>query len=147
MLERCATTTEEKIGKGTFAQASFVAQDGTEEALDLKDPDFWRKVLGEEAEAQGEEADEADAHGLAGRLSRRNRDAPDRFDPSLDSALSAGYHPMAAGAAGSAAQDGEDGAHAAAAWTRAQLQALWSGLLAFGYGRPEVLKEKVAALG
>ena len=143
MLERCATTTEEKIGKGTFAQASFVAQDGTEEALDLKDPDFWRKVLGEEAEAQGEEADEADAHGLAGRLSRRNRDAPDRFDPSLDSALSAGYHPP--GAAGSAAQ--EDGAPAAAAWTRAQLQALWSGLLAFGYGRPEVLKEKVAALG
>ena len=27
------------------------------------------------------------------------------------------------------------------------LQALWSGLLAFGYGRPEALKEKVAALG
>ena len=52
---------------------------------------------------------------------------------------------MAAGAAGSAAQ--EDGAPAAAAWTRAQLQALWSGLLAFGYGRPEALKEKVAALG
>ena len=35
------------MGKGTFAQASFVAQDGTEEALDLKDPNFWRKVLAE----------------------------------------------------------------------------------------------------
>ena len=54
---------------------------------------------------------------------------------------------MAAGAAGSAAQEGAEGAPAAAAWTRAQLQALWSGLLAFGYGRPEALKEKVAALG
>ena len=82
------------------------------------DPDFWRKVLGDEPEAQGEEADDM-AHGLVGRLSRRNRDAPDRFDPSLDSALSAGYHPP--GAAGAAAH--ADGAPAAAAWTRAQLQA------------------------
>ena len=57
-------------------------------------------MLGDEPEAQGEEADDM-AHGLVGRLSRRNRDAPDRFDPSLDSALSAGYHPP--GAAGAAA--------------------------------------------
>ena len=28
----------------SLPQASFVAEDGTEEALDLKDPDFWRKV-------------------------------------------------------------------------------------------------------
>ena len=75
-------------------------------------------MLGDEPEAQGEEADDM-AHGLVGRLSRRNRDAPDRFDPSLDSALSAAYHPP--GAAGAAAH--ADGAPAAAAWTRAQLQA------------------------
>ena len=75
-------------------------------------------MLGDEPEAQGEEADDL-AHGLVGRLSRRNRDAPDRFDPSLDSALSAAYHPP--GAAGASAH--ADGAPAAAAWTRAQLQA------------------------
>ena len=76
-------------------------------------------MLGDEPEAQGEEADDM-AHGLVGRLSRRNRDAPDRFDPSLDSALSAGYHPP--GAAGAAAH--ADGAPAAAAWTRASCRPL-----------------------
>ena len=35
-------------GLGTFAQASFVAQDGTEAMLDMDDPDFWSKVLGED---------------------------------------------------------------------------------------------------
>ena len=55
-------------------------------------------MLGEEeaAEAVAPEVDE-DGSLIAGRLSRRHRDAPDRFDPSLDSALS-----LPAGPAGGA---------------------------------------------
>ena len=35
---------EKAKASSSFAQASFVAQDGTEAALDLDDPEFWSKV-------------------------------------------------------------------------------------------------------
>ena len=143
ILERCATTTQVDPsatakaggGKNVFSKASFVAEDGTEQ-MDMNDPNFWQKVLGEEEKALNGDDDD----GMMGE--RRRRAAPERFDPRWDSALSA-------------APRGADGGGAAACgavnpqnpWTRAQLQALFAGLLAHGYGRPEALVEHVAALG
>jgi hypothetical protein len=38
-------------GNSTFSKATFVNRDGTE-AIDLQDPNFWEKMLPEEAHAQ-----------------------------------------------------------------------------------------------
>ena len=98
ILERCATKhTEAPAGGGgggaassNFAHAAFVAQDGSEAALDMQDPDFWSKVLGEEeAAAMGDDAEEIkgseveyneDGHVMK-RSSRRAGAEPQRLDP------------------------------------------------------------------
>ena len=130
ILERCATTSTIDPskpaaggGKNVFSKASFVAEDGTEQ-LDMNDPEFWKKMLGDGAGADGAGGGEDDDGLMMGE--RRRRAAPERFDPKWDSALS--VHPPGAA----------EGAPTSGPWTRAQLSALFAGLLAYGYGRPDM---------
>ena len=94
ILERCTTTRTDGTegggdngatakGKGAFAQAAFVAQDGTEARLDMDDPNFWTKVLGEETVVP-EEVDEMGANVFyddEGALADPRLDPPRGFAP------------------------------------------------------------------
>jgi len=123
-----------------FASATFVAHDG-DAALDLHDPHFWSKVLGEDAEADlgGEDdefADEEDTYrmtesGGVSRYSRRAAGPPRR--------LSANVLPPPP------EEDASKAAQAGPPWTKAQLSAVLSGLHTLGYGRPAELRAAASA--
>ena len=142
ILARSTTSTTyeggaDAAGKGaassSFAHASFVAQDGTEASLDMEDPHFWSKVLGDD-EAVGAAGHEDDGFGnereyddegeVAQRRSRRSVGQPHRLAPSW------GEEEEAAAASGDAKSRPAKGQ-----WTRPQLNALYAGLFAFGHGR------------
>eukprot|EP00966_Prymnesium_polylepis_P245076 5668691-Prymnesium_polylepis.1 len=80
----------------------------------MDDPDFWTKVLGEEAAQPEEEVDDADEWGR--RRSRRSVGEPQRLAPSWEPP------PLA-----SSSKEPKDKSKDDNSWSRAQLQALYSG--------------------
>lgn len=161
ILERCATTRievgskaatdEAGQSKSSFAKASFVSNEGS--SLDINDPDFWSHVLGEPAPEE-EEVIDYDNFGPRSRP-RRSVGEPQRLAPSWETATSAFPEPLAMDiAAGStepapavAAMKAVASKPKRVAWTRAQLNGLFSGLFAFGSGRAKAVQMHSAALG
>jgi len=130
------STASKKESSSLFATAKFsVAGENGEETLDMEDPEFWVKVLGEEAPAAAEEEfDIYDEFGLR-RRSRRSTAEPQRLAPSWDQFQSS-----------SKEKNAKKDAKEDDSWTRAQLQGLYSGLSAFGFGRPQAVRDRAPAL-
>mmetsp|Transcript_46978 Transcript_46978/g.109578 ORF Transcript_46978/g.109578 Transcript_46978/m.109578 type:complete len:2415 (-) Transcript_46978:291-7535(-) len=140
ILERASVTRKldglDEGADSTFARASFVANDG-DTAVDMNDPDFWTKVLGDDPNAQ-----QVSAGGLVGQQSRRTSVAPKRLTAS---AFGSGFDEPGKGGQG---HDGEDAPTimAGAPWTKAQLVAIDQGLNSLGYGKASIIHATNEAL-
>ena len=113
---------------------------------DLHDPDFWAKMLGEEAdEAEGEELDgdvRMTEGGGVSRFSQRAVQAPNRLQAQLEASRDA------AGGKQKAKGKEKEGAplEEEVTWTKVQLQAVLTGIFSLGYGRTETLAARNASL-
>ena len=145
ILERCSTTaaadgSAPEEGSSAFAKATFAAENGTQ--VELEDPNFWSRLLGEEAAASVNEraglapAEFVDVDRTGSRSSRgvnRARETTQRLG-----AAGGSGNMRAADCVRDLPSVGVGSPRVE--WTRPQLSALLSSLFAIGYGRvPELM--------